>query len=283
MLLARLYYQRIFILVTSLLVIAALSGYRPSSAAALALLLVGVVVLGLPHGCLDPQVARKALGGRWGYHAVAFYGVYSLLALGYCLFWRWQPTVGLCGFLAIGALHFGSDWQDRGTRWTRLGYGLTVVALPALSHPAEVMHIYSLLGTPSAREIVAGSRGAAVVGLVVGTAGAIRQCTLRRSDLIEYLLIVAGAVVLEPLVYFACYFSLLHSPRHLLETAADLGIETLRSVFSRTLPVYVATVGLLVLLYYAAPGVSLEGRLLQTVFIGLASLTIPHMLLESCA
>jgi len=278
---AQLYYQRIFLLVVGVQVIGVSFGYRLSSAAALACLVVGVVVLGLPHGALDPQVARKAWGECSGYLWVAFYGVYLALALGYSLVWRWQPTLGLCGFLAIGAVHFGSDWQDRGAWWTRLGYGLTIVTLPALSHPSELMHIYTLLGTTSAREIVDGSRGVALAAVLAGAVGAIRQYALRRSDLIDYLAIVAGAAVLEPLVFFACYFALLHSPRHLLETATDLGFRTLRSVFLQTLPIYGSTLFLLGILYWAAPGVSLQGRLLQTLFVGLAALTIPHMLLDN--
>jgi len=281
MLTAQRFYQRIFMVLTGLLVVGALGGYRLSPAAALACLVVGVVGLGLPHGALDPQVARKAWGARRGFPRVAFYGAYAALALGYCLVWRWQPSLGLCGFLAIGAVHFGSDWQDRGAWWSRLAYGLTIVTLPALSHPAEVTRIYALLGTTSAREIVDASRGVALAAVVVGGIGAILQFAPRRSDLIEYLFILAGGLVLEPLLFFACYFSLLHSPRHLLETAADLGIGTLGSVFFQTLPVYGATLVLLAILYWAAPGISLDGRLLQTLFIGLASLTVPHLLLEN--
>jgi Brp/Blh family beta-carotene 15,15'-monooxygenase len=283
MLIAERYYGCIFLLATGALILASLWGARLGQPAALALLVAGVIVLGLPHGALDPMVARKAFESRRNYSTASFYAVYLVLALGYCLLWLRFPTLGLSAFLAIAAIHFGSDWQHRGSALTRLAYGVTVVTLPALAHPAEVAGIYSILGTSHAQTLVELSKVLGAMAAVVGFVGAILQVKQCKTDLPEFLAIVMAALLLGPLVFFTCYFSLLHSPRHLLETSADLGITSLRGVWVKTLPIVAATVALCGVLYFALPGISVSGRLLMTVFIGLASLTIPHMLLDTLA
>lgn len=87
-------------------------------------------------------------------------------------------------------------------------------------------------------------------------------------------------IVLDPLLYFTVYFCLLHSPRHLFETARSIGLSSLVSIARAAAPIVIATLVLAAVLWRLLPGASLDAQLLQIVFIGLACLTIPHMLLE---
>lgn len=274
-------FERAFFVATAGLVIAAAFGLRLNNAATLIVLVIGVVLLGLPHGALDPLVARKAFGGSERYNAAIFHGVYLLSVCCYALLWMRLPTLGLIGFLIIAAYHFGSDWDQRGSLLTRLGYGLTVVTLPAVLHPGSEAQIFALLGTQDAEAIVTASRSLAPLGVVAGGVGALLQFKQRRGDLEEFLAIVVGGIVLEPLVFFTCYFSLLHSPRHLLETARDLGLESFRSIAWKSLPILAATLALAGVFYLCLQGATSRGRILMTVFIGLAALTVPHMLLDA--
>ncbi len=90
---AKLWYGRIFVAVTGLLMLAALTGRQLNPTTALVVLVAGVVLLGLPHGALDPMVARKAFG-RHVYTTAAFYAAYLALVLGYWLLWKRYPTLG---------------------------------------------------------------------------------------------------------------------------------------------------------------------------------------------
>ena len=100
------------------------------------------------------MVAGKAFAGHRYYSPIAFYAFYLVLALSYSLLWSRYPTLGLSSFLVIAAVHFGSDWQHRGTALTRIAYGLTIVTLPALAHPGKVAGIYAALGTSHAQILV---------------------------------------------------------------------------------------------------------------------------------
>jgi len=277
------WFERSFLVATAVLVATGVFGLRLSSSTTLVVLVVGVVVLGLPHGALDPLVARMAFATNGRYSSVAFYAVYLFAVSIYAMFWIRQPTLGLAGFLMISAYHFGSDWYPRGTAFTRLGYGLTVVTLPAILHSSAETRIFALLGTQHAQTLVEISRVLAPIAVAVGGAGAILQFKKSRKDLLEFLTIVVGALLLEPLVFFTCYFSLLHSPRHLLETAQGLGLSNFQSIVRKSLPILIATLALGVLFYLNLRDASMSGRIVMTVFVGLAALTVPHMLLETIA
>jgi Brp/Blh family beta-carotene 15,15'-monooxygenase len=274
------YYGRAFLFVVGVLALASIFHERLNSATALAVLVVGVILLGLPHGALDPMVAGKALANYRYYSPIAFYASYLILALSYSLLWSRYPTLGLSSFLVIAAVHFGSDRQHRGSALTRICYGLTIVTLPALAHPVEVASIYTALGTAQAQLLVHISMVLAVTAVIAGGTGAVVQFKQRGSDLYEFLAIVVGATFLGPLVFFACYFCLLHSPRHLLETAGGLGIASLRKIYLVAAPVVMTTMALGGIFWFVVPDISYSSRLLTLVFVGLASLTVPHMLLD---
>ena len=279
---AKLWYGRIFVAVTGLLMLAALTGRQLNPTTALVVLVAGVVLLGLPHGALDPMVARKAFG-RHVYTTAAFYAAYLALVLGYWLLWKRYPTLGLSLFLLIAAFHFGSDWESRGNLMTRCAYGFTVVTLPAFRFPQEVASIYAMLGAGHEAILVTLSRLIAPVAVGIAAVGAALHFRQRRSDALELFTIASGALLLKPLVFFTCYFALLHSPRHLLETAEGLGITRLKRIYRATLPVVLATLALAGLAYSLLPRISMDARLLRIVFIGLAALTMPHMLLDTIA
>ena len=274
------YCGRVFLFVTGLLVLASLFSLRLALPTALATLVVGVVFLGLPHGALDSMVASKSFANNRYFSRIAFYASYLCLALSYSFLWSRYPTLGLSCFLAIAAIHFSSDWQDRGSDVTRLAYGVTIVTLPALAHPVEVAAIYAALGTTHAELLVNVSKVLAVAAVIlVGTSG-IMQFRRRSSDLYEFVAIIAGAMLLAPLVSFTCYFCLLHSPRHLLQTAEELDIAGFRSLFMAVAPVVLITVMLAGTFWFLMPGIPPTNRVLTLVFVGLASLTVPHMILD---
>jgi Brp/Blh family beta-carotene 15,15'-monooxygenase len=277
------WYGRVFIATTALLLCAALLGYQLSPNATLAVLFAGVILLGLPHGALDPMVARKAFAGQRGYTTAVFYVAYLVLVLGYWALWNRFPTLGLVSFLLIAAFHFGSDWESRGNYLTRCAYGCAIVTLSSLRFPAEVVSIYGMLGTEHASGLVALSKVLAPVVVVIALIGAVLRFPRHGNDFFELLTITTGALLLPPLVFFTCYFTLLHSPRHLLETAEGLGMTRLKNIYLATLPVLLATLLLGALAYGLLPHVGTNARLLRIVFIGLAALTVPHMLLDTLA
>jgi Brp/Blh family beta-carotene 15,15'-monooxygenase len=275
------YYGRIFLSATCLLVCCRLLGLQPGTTVSLGILVAGVVLLGLPHGALDPMVAKERFGDRPGFSLPLFYGLYAAAAVCYTLAWWKWPAFGLTSFLAIAAYHFGSDWEGRGSLLSRCAYGASIVTLPAFSHPAQVTAVYGALGFTSPQLLIQVSTVIAITASGIALASAAyRRCG---TDLIELLCIFAGAVAVQPLLFFVCYFALLHSPRHLLQTARSVGITDVASIARITAPVLLATLLLAAVFLAVLQGKRVDNRILYVVFVGLAGLTIPHMILERLA
>ncbi|WP_279615361.1 Brp/Blh family beta-carotene 15,15'-dioxygenase [Photobacterium angustum] len=110
---------------------------------------------------------------------------------------------------------------------------------------------------------------------VVGTTFLLRRPN--KANLVEGLLLVIISAVASPFIYFACYFCLLHSYRHYAEylprivTRQDFSIRFVSLLLIMT---YLFFIGLFLSLESIGP---VEDKSLQTLFWGLASLTVPHM------
>ncbi|NBD95967.1 MAG: beta-carotene 15,15'-dioxygenase, Brp/Blh family [Gammaproteobacteria bacterium] len=257
---------------------------------ALWILAILVALFGLPHGALDPLVARAA--GRWRTtpELLAHLAGYVALVAGVVMIWLIWPTPTLAAFLLLSAWHFGDDWRilpdGRAVRgWARGLAGLAVVGAPLFFHPDRVAQLFAVLvgqsGDPdSVALLVDAGQWLAVPGLIYLAALAVIYLRTAPLCALEWAALLIAAWWLPPLAYFAAYFCFLHSPRHLLGVASDprvaLGWRGLAVTAGLTLLTVLLGVVAFVALGEAHPP---DARLLQIVFIGLAALTVPHMLL----
>lgn len=268
----------VFILLAAILSLTATVGLRPPYEFQVALLVVLVALLGLPHGALDLEIARAA--GLWSDAAqlLRFGGVYVALVAMMILVWVLAPGLALVVFLGMSAWHFSGDWRQHLGAPVRLAVGGYLLALPALFHFSEVAHLFGLLAPePTAWLVAEGLRWLAVVCVPPAVLAAISAHHLRSSLEIVFLGIAAAA--LSPLVYFAVYFCFLHSPRHLNEAASEIrlgtGRELIRCVLPVVVPTWLGAAGAAAVLPASLPSTIA----VQVVFVGLSALTVPHMLL----
>ena len=240
-----------------------------------------VALLGLPHGALDLPMAEAIWPLRGWRDRAVFFASYLALAGIIGLLWWVAPAVALTAFLAYSALHFSGDWQEDGVLW-RVAGGLSAIGAPAVFHRLGVADIFAVLGPVSSAGVIA--QGTALAGILgagmVAYALAASRLDIKRAPLREVGAIWIGAALLPPLLYFVVYFCLLHSLRHLTGTLAVLPDRrrALRSAAAITVVSLCGAALGLVLLTGRAPG-DVTGPVLQVIFIGLAALTVPHMLL----
>lgn len=273
------YYGIWYAALTLLLVLLVFLGVGVDPRLEMGLLLLGVVVLGLPHGALDTVVARQAFGYRQWYSQTGFSLVYLLVAVAYALLWWWLPLLTLTSFLMLSAWHFGSDWENKAGWWAQLAYGLAVVCLPVVLQRPQVEAVFAALGVPDAGVLLPAMQ---VIGPVAGAVAILRAIgggRAWRQDLAEIVTIVGSALVLPPLLYFVTYFCFLHSPRHLLAVARETGISGWSPLLRAAGPAVAVSAGGGLLAWWLLPRASEQAGLLVVVFVGLAALTLPHMAL----
>jgi Brp/Blh family beta-carotene 15,15'-monooxygenase len=243
-----------------------------------------VVLFGLPHGALDPWIAEKIGFGRTPGQAITFNLAYLAVAVAVVLVWLWVPTLSLLVFLAISAWHFSGDWEGSLTRPWRLCAGLLLLLMPIGFHTETVASLFSHLSGQSGADLARTLSlpgwflGSVMLGLI-GWAAWLRHwiCVL------EFALLLALAYLTTPLVYFALYFCLLHSPRHLLGLFRAANTREYPRLMRMMLTYTVATLLLASVLWWLWSAQPLDSLILRLVFIGLAAVTVPHMMLIAAA
>ena len=271
---------RLFCGLSLALVIAFMAGARLDPRHELMSVGVLVLLLGVPHGAFDVVFARKlfVVAGlkKWGIFSLLYAGL-SAAVVGV---WWVAPTIFLCAFLAFSALHFGADLATGVSKLSRVLYGGAVIVLPAVWHGAELQRLLGLVAGPASAAFIAPALSLLAVPWLCATALA---CALeaKASPLAacELAALAAVAVTAPPLVAFTVYFCAMHSPRHILRTLAHLQGAEARSALAMALWPTLAALGAAVWVGTLAQGLPLENRVMQVIFVGLAGLTLPHMLL----
>lgn len=243
-------------------------------------LLALVVVLGLPHGALDPWIAQSSglIQGRA--QTFLFNLLYVAVAACVVAVWWLAPGLSLLVFLGISAWHFSGDWQSELPAWIRLPAGAMLILMPIGFHPEIVSELFSLLSGQAGQrvaELLSWPRlGMHAVMLALITAALLRQQGWPAAELT---LLWALAVTAPPLIYFAVYFCLQHSPRHLLMHFREAGPHHHHRLLAMATLYTVGSVVLLLPLVWLWSDQALDALLMRLIFIGLAALTVPHMML----
>lgn len=253
---------------------------QPALPAQVLMLAPLVAILGLPHGALDLPIAEALWPLKTRTRKLVFAALYVGLSGAVVAIWLLVPGLALMAFLAYSALHFSDDWAETlpSLRWSG---GLATVGAPALLQHSEVEAIFAVLapqgGAALAADFVALAGGVALGLLVVLVLAFSRG---RGAAALEQAVLWTVAWTLPPLMYFAVYFCALHSIRHFTatmraipDTRRALGVAVLLSAM-------VILVALLALLYGMTGTITATTEQgIRVIFIGLAALTVPHMIL----
>ena len=275
------------------LVIASLDGAEAAvSRAQVAVLILAVAFLGLPHGALDPLIARRQGLWRGTIGFIGFNLAYLAVAVAVVVVWLYLPAMSLLVFLLLSAWHFGGDWAHGSSRLARFGRGAALLTLPAAFHADTVTMIYTLLSGEAAGFLAEAQHRLAPVAAIGLAVAALTQALDRsreaRISAAELAALAVFGLLLPPLVFFLVYFCGLHSPRHLRQRWSAARAES--QALTRSAPLAgpgvwalgytLAALALAGLLMVTLPGTgSPDAALLRVCFIGLAALTVPHMLL----
>jgi Brp/Blh family beta-carotene 15,15'-monooxygenase len=244
--------------------------------AELALLSVAVFLIGTPHGALDARLAgewlRPVLGPAW---ALPFVAGYLALTGATLAFWLAAPGAALVLFLLLAAIHFGHH-DSASQRWLSIMVrGALPSVVAAATHPQAISSIFTLLAE-QAGEPIGALLGGPMLLLWLAGAAVILLTEARKAELLLLSLLFA---LVPPLVAFAAYFALVHTPRAL--AASRHTGEHWRDLLAAALPWSVAAVALALALWmWLATDLEIGPALTQTIFWWLSALTLPHMLLH---
>ncbi len=238
-----------------------------------------VAILGLPHGALDLPIAEALWPLRSRSRQAMFAALYLGLAGGVAAVWLLLPGFALLVFLAYSMLHFSDDWAKDlpALRWSG---GLATVGAPALLHHAKVEAIFSMLAQRGAALAADAAALAGGVGLAMLAVSTLTSPRARGPATLELAVLWATAAALPPLMYFAVYFCGLHSVRHFTATMGAVP-NGRRALGSAVVLSVIVTLAALLAMRNGMTGTLAETteQGIRVIFIGLAALTVPHMIL----
>lgn len=288
-----------FVAITAATILLAGTGVLESIGRQLILLAILLPFAGIPHGALDYKIAQDMLEPKmdrlW---SVTFLAGYVILMAAVLLAWQVNPSASLAAFLCITAYHFGTGdtlTTFRTPTFIRvadvIGRGGTVLTFPALFFPEDVALLFSYLvaesGASGFTRFLSLMAPLSALAVLSSIAWYMIQYSRYRdiislSRALELIALVVAFSLLPALLAFTIYFSFLHSVRHLLYAAASINADdiilSIRFTLARSIPVTVATIGLAVTAYLGLAEAGFDiARLTQVIFIGIASVTYPHV------
>ena len=220
--------------------------------------------------------------------SASFFIVYVLISICVVLFWIKFPVIALIGFLGISMIHFGIGdvhGLDDARVWIEVvAHGGVVICGISMAHMTNVDEIYSaLVGGESTRWVW----GFIYVTTAL-TACSLLYCITRfyvnekwKKTSLELIFLGITFYLLPPLLAFAFYFCFVHSIRHFKNIYSTLndGLSNKRIYWLTFLFSIITWIvgGLLLALNQGS--IEIETQLLRIIFIGLAALTVPHMIL----
>ena len=249
--------------------------------------LAGIVLIGLPHGALDGAVAMH-LGLVDKFSTMArFVVIYVGLAGLVVGAWIIAPSLSLIVFLTISMLHFGAGDARHGEGILRFAEtlahgGLAIVGISQF-HRSEADEIfYYLIDQDTA--IVWLAINVLTVAVIVAIIACVSQAAKDvkwSTTTLELLILGIVYALVPPLLGFAIYFCLVHSARHFrrilstIKATVDFSNIKNQAVLFTAASWIAAGIAFWMFADFADPGPTV----MRITFIGLAALTVPHMLL----
>jgi beta-carotene 15,15'-dioxygenase len=238
---------------------------------------VAILLFGLPHGTFDLALIRQA-------HANRRIGAVVLLYLGcaaamYAV-WRFAPGVALVIFFGLSVVHFAEDWADRLPPFFAHGTSTALLTASAFLHRDTIAALFVLLaGDESSAILTAVAILVAPVSLAIASVAIIALWyDGHRNAAIATGVALLAMVILPPIVGFALFFCLFHSPKHFAAARHMLGWHRTAQWAHVTVPLTAAALAIAGLIFAThVTSTTVTSAMIVTAFTTLSILTLPHM------
>ena len=247
-----------------------------------------IFFIGLPHGSFDGAVA-SLVGFRNRIQFLQFLFYYLALFFLVILFWLYFPIISLFIFIVMTIAHFGlCDWTNfRISKYKypiSFTYGMTVIFGIIFFNEDQSFLIFEYL----TNEKIYNFQKYFLIPYFLTLFSIIYFIYLSffekklRKGVIEILFFLLVFYLLDPLLGFTIYFCFFHTYKHLKHLIRNIYLNLPNKkfvIYSTVVFTVISWFGGLVIVYYLVQNFSLYESILKVIFIGLAALTLPHMIL----
>ena len=257
--------------------------------------LILILILGISHGALDNLKGKKLLY-LFGYRSLfSFYFIYILISFLIVFLWVLFPNTVLLLFLIVAAYHFGKEdtvfsfkkkfLVDEFLYFLK---GSAVILAPLLFQREKTNEIFEVLNF-NVFESQLFNNQFLIIFLFLSFLSSLIISNKKKADLkalmiMDFFSLIILNLFLTPVLAFTIYFCFLHSIRHSITLIFELDKSFksgLKKFINKAIPLtFVTGVIFLIAVYFLNSSYKLDEAIYKVIFIGLASLTFPHILLE---
>ncbi len=260
-----------------------------------------ILSIGISHGSLDHLKGRRLLKILEINNIFIFYLAYILIAIAIIILWIIIPLISLIVFLLVASFHFGKEDTQflivKNSYFNQLLFffkGTLIILAPMYFHFDETVSIFKLLFIEN-ESFYTGlnfieTNKLLYIGIILSTLSSIflfiKNFEIKKFIIfLDYFSILILNYYFSPLVSFTIYFCFLHSIRHSITLSFELDENDIYNGFKifikKALPLTILTATFCLMgLYFLNNNYDFNNSILKIIFIGLASLTFPHILLE---
>ena len=256
-----------------------------------------IATIGVSHGSLDNYKGKKLLKFYKLKSPIIFYLSYIFIAIFIIFIWKFLPSFTLSIFLLIAAYHFGKEdgfislIKVNQLQLKKIYYfsrGSIIIISPIIFHSNETIEIFKIISSDLFVNYLLFLNKYYFFEVMLGLV--LLSCYLISGKeytafIFEIPSILALNYFFTPFFAFTIYFCFLHSIRHSISLMSELDKNDLSNglkiFIKKALPLTILTATFCFLgLYLLNNTYNFDSSILKIIFIGLASLTFPHILLE---
>ena len=260
-----------------------------------------ILIIGVSHGSLDHEKGKKLFKIFKIESISIFYFTYILISTLVVIVWMLIPSISLIIFLLVASYHFGKeDTQfliNKVSFFDQLLFffkGLLIILAPMFFNFNDTILIFKFLMVENESFYLILDfieSNSILPGLIAFSTFSSIYLFLKEFHLkkfvifFDYFSILILNYILTPLVAFTIYFCFLHSVRHSMSLIYEIDKQNftngIKIFIKKAIPLTILTgIFCLIGLYLLNNNYDLDSSILKIIFIGLASLTFPHILLE---
>jgi beta-carotene 15,15'-dioxygenase len=262
-----------------------------------------IATIGVSHGAYDGKKGEILFNDKFKNSKFIFYFIYIALVFLVFIFWYLNPLISLIIFLLISSLHFGKEdleiYLDKKYKHLPLLFflkGSLIILLPLFFNFEKTNLIFNTILFSNNYLLLSNNHVKFILAInllmqVLFYLYIYFIKKLNRSDffsiIFEIFLIIVIFYLFTPIVAFTLYFCFMHSVKNILLISDELNsnlfrgfqIFVKRSLFLTLITFFILLISLFFLIKFDL----LENLIEKIIFIALASLTLPHIILHYIA
>jgi Brp/Blh family beta-carotene 15,15'-monooxygenase len=253
-----------------------------------------ILIFGISHGALDHKKGKELLKTYGIKNILFFYIFYILISLLILILWIFIPTITLFIFFLIAVYHFGKEdseiMKSEKNNFLNLIFfvkGSLIILAPLFYKFNETVALFEILNF---NIDIFNYQYLIEIFFYLSLFSNIYfliEDLESNYDFVAFDLLTINLLfyLLSPLAAFTLYFCFIHSLRHTISLSSELNKNNLKKGFKKfflkAIPLTLITAFLfLTSVYILNIYYTFNDSILKVIFIGLASLTFPHILLE---